>query len=69
MMLRQTCTAVSVGSLADINYIYDHEVKKLFQDDESIIITTMLYKYVGVSFKIFLKFLLHVGKPEMYAGD
>ena len=69
MMLRQTCTAVSVGSLVDINYIYDHEVKKLFQDDKSIIITTMLYKYVGVSFKIFLKFLLHVGKPEMYAGD
>ena len=68
-MLRQTCTTVSVGSLADINRIYDHEVKKLFQDDESIIITTMLHKYVGVSFKIFLKFLLHVGKPEMYASD
>ena len=69
MMLRQTCTVVNVGSLADINYIYDHEVKKLFQHDKSIIITTMLNKYVGVSFKIFLKFLLHVGKPEMYAGD
>ena len=68
-MLRQTCIAVSVGSLADINYNYDHEVKKLFQDDGSIIITTMLYKYVGVSFKIFLKFLLHVGKLEMYASD
>ena len=68
MMLRQTCTVVSVGSLANINYIYDHEVKKLFQHDKYII-TTMLYKYVGVSFKIFLKFLLHVGKSEIYAGD